>query len=168
MALKLLYTVVNATVLDRSGGRTTRVGTHREATTNSTSLSLHLEHYPDFLAGLVKQSTSLNLEALVEAAPAERRSRVTNPIDSVAGVLDQQTLIDVLEAMQPLSVAHAENVGDWSVAIVSYLQQHPSISLVEVQQTLKMPLVELWIGALLSGQVNWSSAATSIKLILFG
>ena len=108
----------------------------------------------DFLAGLVKQSTALNLEVLVEAAPAERRSRVTNPIDSVAGVIDKQTLLDVLDEMQPLSVVHAENVGDWSRAIANYLQQHPAISLVEAQHSLKMPLVELWIGALLCGQVK--------------
>lgn len=108
----------------------------------------------DFLSGLVKQSTSLNLEALVEAAPAEQRSRVSHPIDSVAGVIDKQTLLDALEAMQPLSIVHAENVGDWSKAITSYLQQHAAVSLVEAQQTLKMPLVELWIGALLSEQVK--------------
>ncbi|SRR5579883_573271 len=108
----------------------------------------------DFLAGLVKQSTALNLDALVEAAPAERRSRVSNPIDSVAGVIDKQRLLDALDAMQPLSVAHTENVGDWSRAIATYLQQHPSVSLVEAQHNLKMPLVELWIGALLSGQVK--------------
>ncbi|XHX78524.1 MAG: hypothetical protein RBJ76_00870 [Stenomitos frigidus ULC029] len=108
----------------------------------------------DFLSGLVKQSTSLNLEALVEAAPAERRSRVTHPIDSVAGVIDKQTLLDALDSIQPLAVVHAENVGDWSSAIANYLQQHPAISLVEAQHSLKMPLVELWIGALLSGQVR--------------
>jgi len=108
----------------------------------------------DFLSGLVKQSTSLNLEALVEAAPAERRSRVTNPIDSVAGVIDKQTLLDALDAIQPLSAAHAENVGDWSKEIATYLQQHPATSLVEAQCNLKMPLVELWIGALLSSQVK--------------
>ena len=108
----------------------------------------------DFLAGLVKQSISLNLDALVEAAPAERRSRVTHPIDSVAGVIDKQTLLDALEAIQPLAVVHAENVGDWSSAIASYLQQQPAVSLLEAQQTLKMPLVELWIGALLSGRVK--------------
>jgi len=108
----------------------------------------------DFLAGPVKQSTALNLEALVEAAPAERRSRVTNPIDSVAGVIDKQALLDALDSMQPLTVTHAENVGDWSRAIANYLQQHPAISLVEAQHSLKMPLVELWIGALLSGQVK--------------
>lgn len=108
----------------------------------------------DFLAGLVKQSTALNLEALVETAPAERRSRVSNPIDSVAGVIDKQRLLDALDSIQPLSVAHAENVGDWSRAIVSYLQQYPAVSLVEAQRSLKMPLVELWIGALLSGQVK--------------
>jgi hypothetical protein len=108
----------------------------------------------DFFAGLVKQSTALNLDALVEAAPPERRSRVTHPIDSVAGVIDKQTLLDALDAIQPLAVVHAENVGDWSAAIANYLQHHPAISLVEAQHSLKMPLVELWIGALLSGQVK--------------
>lgn len=120
----------------------------------------------DFLAGLVKQSTSLNLDALVEAAPAERRSRISHPIDSVAGVIDKQRLLDALDAIQPLSAAHTENVSDWSKAIASYLQQHPAISLVEAQRRLKMPLVELWIGALLSGQVKLE--ATFIKPIACG
>ncbi|MBD2035327.1 hypothetical protein H6F76_09860 [Leptolyngbya sp. FACHB-321] len=70
------------------------------------------------------------------------------------GVIDKQALLDALDAMQPLSRAHAENVGAWSSAIADYLQQHPSTLLVEAQQSLKMPLVELWIGALLSGQVK--------------
>jgi hypothetical protein len=108
----------------------------------------------DFLAGLVKQSTALNLDALVEAAPPERRSRVSHPIDSVAGVIDKQALLDALDSMQPLSMAHAENVGDWSSAIATYLQQHSAVSLMEAQHSLEMPLVELWIGALLSGQVK--------------
>ena len=108
----------------------------------------------DFLADLVKQSTALNLDALVEAAPPERRSRVSHPIDSVAGVIDKQALLDALDSMQPLSMAHAENVGDWSSAIANYLQQHPAVSLMEAQHSLEMPLVELWIGALLSGQVK--------------
>ncbi|MBD2073919.1 hypothetical protein H6F86_08455 [Phormidium sp. FACHB-592] len=92
---------------------------------------------------MVKQSTALNLEALVEVAPAKRRSRVSNPIDSVIGVIDKQALLDALDAMQPLSMAHAENVGAWSSAIASYLQQHPATSLVEAQQNLKMLLVAL-------------------------
>ena len=108
----------------------------------------------DFLAGLVKQSTALNLDALVETAPPERRSRVSHPIDSVAGVIDKQALLDALDSMQPLSMAHAENVGDWSSAIATYLQQHSAVSLMEAQHSLEMPLVELWIGALLSGQVK--------------
>jgi hypothetical protein len=125
----------------------------------------------DFLAGLVKQSTAFNLEALVEAAPAERRSRVRNPIDSVAGLIDKQTLLDALEAIQPLAVVHAEKVGDWSSAVASYLQHHAAVSLVEAQQTLKMPLVELWIGALLSDQVKleqWGNfyQADSVWLVL--
>jgi hypothetical protein len=108
----------------------------------------------DFLAGLVKQSTALNLDALVETAPPERRSRVSHPIDSVAGVIDKQALLDALDSMQALSMAHAENVGDWSSTIATYLQQHPAVSLMEAQHSLEMPLVELWIGALLSGQVK--------------
>jgi thymidine phosphorylase len=108
----------------------------------------------DFLSGLVKQSTSLNLDALVEEAPAERRSRISHPIDSVAGVIDKQALLDALDAMQPLPMAHVENVGDWSKAIANYLQQHPVTSLVDAQHSLKMPLIELWIGALLSSQVK--------------
>lgn len=125
----------------------------------------------DFLAGLVKQSTSLNLDVLVEAAPTERRSRLRNPIDSVAGVIDKQTLLDTLEAMQPLSAAHTEKVEDWSSAIASYLQQQPAALLVDAQRSLKLSLVEIWLGALLSEQVKLEQRgnfyqADSIWLVL--
>jgi hypothetical protein len=56
---------------------------------------------------------------------------VSHPIDSVAGVIDKQALLDALDAMQPLSMAHAENLSAWSGAIADYLQQYPAVSLVE-------------------------------------
>ena len=63
-------------------------------------------------------------------------------------------MIDALEdddlKRQALAVSHAENVSDWVEALAA--QQHGSPQrLVELQQQLQMPLIEVWIAALLGG-----------------
>ncbi len=51
-------------------------------------------------------------------------------------------------------MAEQECVSDWARAIASWMQQHccsQTVSLVELQQGLEMPMVEVWLG-LLQGQ----------------
>jgi hypothetical protein len=61
--------------------------------------------------------------------------------------------LDELEmAEQIRDLAHGENVEEWSKAIDHYLQRFGStIRLPDLQQALKMPIVELWLGLLLGG-----------------
>ena len=63
-------------------------------------------------------------------------------------------MIDALEdsdlKRQALAVSHAENVSDWVKALASIQTRSPQ-RLVNIQQQLKMPLIEVWIAALLGG-----------------
>ncbi|MEM9149296.1 MAG: hypothetical protein AAGB19_02430 [Cyanobacteria bacterium P01_F01_bin.3] len=53
-------------------------------------------------------------------------------------------------ARQALAVSHAENVSDWVKALAAQQKDSPQ-RLVDLQQQLKMPLVEVWLAALLGG-----------------
>lgn len=52
-----------------------------------------------------------------------------------------------------LQVAHDENVSAWVETIATWMTQHQSytVSLLELQRLLPMPLIEIWIALLLSG-----------------
>jgi hypothetical protein len=49
-----------------------------------------------------------------------------------------------------LAVSHAENVSDWVKAVAGKQRETPQ-RLVDIQQQLQMPMVEVWIAALLGG-----------------
>jgi len=120
---------------------------------------------------LFVQSLSLDVAELFEAPeavqyPANRKQQLLlNPEDSVVGEVDQATLlglVDELSQAQPLGevevvqqirrLAHGENVEEWSRAIDQALQSFNSAArLVELQRTLKMPMVEVWLALLLGG-----------------
>ena len=51
---------------------------------------------------------------------------------------------------QSLAVSHAENVSAWVKALAAEPSEVPE-RLVDIQQRLKMPLIEVWIAALLGG-----------------
>ncbi len=87
---------------------------------------------PDFneelLAGLVRQSMSLDLSELLELS---RRQRVTptNPeIDSVAGEVDKQKLLEVLDQeqikQQIWQTSYDENVTAWCDQISFWFSEH--------------------------------------------
>ena len=120
---------------------------------------------------LFVQSLTLDVSDLFEEPepiqyPANRKK--TSSIQeegSVVGEVDKNALlnwIDQMTAAQPLNeaqmaeqirdLAHGENVEEWSRAIDQYLQRFGSkILLPDLQQALKMPIVELWLGLLLGG-----------------
>ena len=51
---------------------------------------------------------------------------------------------------QSLAVSHSENVSDWVKALADGQVDAPQ-RLIDLQQQLKMPLIEVWIAALLGG-----------------
>jgi hypothetical protein len=118
---------------------------------------------------LFVQSLSLDVAELFEEAesvqyPANRKQNSQlDPNDSVIGEVGKTTLLSLVDelskeqalnemelAEQIKTLAHRENVEEWSRAIANYLHYTKSpIQLLELQQALKMPMVEVWLGLLL-------------------
>lgn len=126
-----------------------------------------LSNYVD----LFVQSLSLDVAELFEEPepvqyPANRKQKL--PLyanDSVVGTVDKSTLLNMLSelskettlneielAEQIKSLAHGENVKEWSGAIAeSFESLNKTVRLVELQQALRIPMVEVWLGLLLGG-----------------
>lgn len=131
----------------------------------------HNDHGPavdeDAIAGLVRQTMNLDLAELMEQPVPEQRRPQSPSTASVAGLVDKVVLLEAfnseIEAVEAearaksavMAVAHDEDVVGWSGAIVGWMEQNnpgEAISLVQLQQELGMPLVEVWLGLLLSHQ----------------
>lgn len=117
----------------------------------------------EMLASVLRQSMSLNLEGLVENFSRSPRSP-EEAVESLIGAVEKDLLlamVDDLDAKeQALAVAHAEDVSQWATAISYYLKQQSRdrVSLSELQQSLSLSFVEIWLGVLLGGfrlQSNW-------------
>jgi len=122
------------------------------------------------LSELLRQSLSLDLDELIaepEPITRQRKPSLTDSVESVAGVVDKNTLleafnteIELVEAQagaesEVVSVAHSEDVTAWAGAIARWLQERSStgpVSLLELEQGLGMPLVEVWLGLLLGSE----------------
>lgn len=118
---------------------------------------------------LFVQSLSLDVAELFEAPepvqyPANRKQKLDlDPDDSFVGEVDKATLLNLVDellqeqipnevelAEQIRSLAHGENVEVWSQSIRQCLESFNStVQLTELQRTLKMPMVEVWLGLLL-------------------
>lgn len=123
----------------------------------------------EMLASVLRQSMALNLEGLVENFSRSPRSP-DESVESVVGAVEKDLLlamVDDLEAKeQALAVAHAEDVSQWATAIAHYLKQQSRerIPLSELQQSLPLSFVEIWLGLLLGGfllQSNWMEQSPS-------
>lgn len=117
---------------------------------------------------LFVQSVRIDLSHLIEPDaevqyPENRQSpRQPSEDDSVAGVIDQETLLSVLEAMAPganpdtmqtvLALAHDESASTWGEAVLAGMGDRDRVSLLDLTQELGLPLVKIWLGVLLSNQ----------------
>ena len=120
----------------------------------------------------VRQSMQVDLEQFIEpplsgGRKASQRSRPDEAEDkrSVVGGLDQAALLQALDEQmsqdpglteaevfnRALGVAHEEDVTAWVEAINRWMQSsaRSSISLLELQRSLEMPLVQVWLALLL-------------------
>lgn len=107
----------------------------------------------EFLEPFIRQSVSLNLEALV--APPTSRQREPG-IQSVVGECNKETLLLMLDEeqakQQALAVAHVEAIEDWSNQLREFFMQTDKPALLnELVQDLQMDWVEIWLGLLLGG-----------------
>lgn len=123
----------------------------------------------DFLNDLMRQSMSIDLSDMMEdlfaSQPEPQTSVLTRgslivPIDKkVAKVIASGAKIDAKRMVTEL--AGSEQVSDWSAAIANWMQQqgNEAVSLLHLQQALGMPLVEIWLGLLLSSvhQYDWET-----------
>jgi hypothetical protein len=114
---------------------------------------------------LFVQSLSLNLSELFEDPdpvqyPAQRQPRSGSQVEAIdkatlltADWLDTEpaSALDPAElATQIHHLAHDENVEQWAAALATAVSVQPA-RLVELQQRLHLPLIELWLGSLLGG-----------------
>lgn len=111
----------------------------------------------DLLQQFLRQTMTLNLDGIVDQPDSGQSIR---PIDSVIGSVDKTNLLEFLDKLEheqtkdhALAVAHDEDVSAWVNAIAGWMQAEctPEVSLLELQRSLRMPLVEVWLALLLGG-----------------
>ena len=109
----------------------------------------------DFLSGLMRQSMSLDLSGLmeeftfdVESSPALVGSVVSVIDRKEAKAIARKARAAMRKALKEL--AEQENIPKWQQAIAQWINQHQGkkVSLLQLQQSLGMPLVEVWLGLL--------------------
>ncbi len=114
----------------------------------------------DWLQGLTRQTQALDFSDLVQRSyhtSGDRPDEDKADEDSVVGDVEKLSVLDMLDAIedadlksQALAVSHAENVSNWVKALDNGQVDSPQ-QLINLQQQLKMPLIEVWIAALLGG-----------------
>ena len=111
----------------------------------------------DWLQGLTRQTQELDFSDLVNRSYHTHPNADKADEDSIAGDVEKLSVLDMLDALddtdlksQALAVSHAENVSDWVKALAAK-QVDSAQRLVDLQQQLDMPLIEVWIAALLGG-----------------
>jgi hypothetical protein len=110
----------------------------------------------------VRQSMVVDFDQFIEPLQSLPR-KIPEPTkhgNSIVGAIDKEVLIQALEQESLLSVeeeferaistAHAEDVSSWVEAIAQCItnNSHP-ICLKDLQKSLKLPIVEIWLGLLL-------------------
>ncbi len=122
----------------------------------------------DFFADVVRQTMAVDLSDLMEpTTPRKSRTKRGKSAETEAGsvvaTVDKAALlamVDQLESeaaleaerkQQVLQIAHDEDVSRWIEAIAQWLRAVPrkQASFQQVCQSLGMPRVEVWLGALL-------------------
>ncbi len=123
----------------------------------------------DFLNDLMRQSMSIDLSDMMEKLFPEAEPKPRSPIPAHSSTVVPQDLSanDALASFTSVDakqmvveLAGNEKVSQWSAAIAQWMQQHSggeAVSLHKLQQALGMPLIEIWLGLLLSGvhQYDW-------------
>lgn len=113
----------------------------------------------DFLNDLMRQSMSIDLSDMMEnlfslkpepQTSVPTRGSLVVPIDKEADIAIASGAVDTKRILADL--AGSEQISDWSAAIANWMQQqgNKAVSLLHLQQALGMPLVEIWLGLLLS------------------
>ena len=112
----------------------------------------------DWLQGFTRQTQELDFSGLVQRS--YRTSELTKFDDSdesLVGTADKTSVLEMIEALddedlkaQAMAVSHSENVSGWVDALKGQQTAQPQ-RLVDVRDQLNMPMVEVWLAALLGG-----------------
>ena len=111
----------------------------------------------DWLKGITQQTQELDFTDLVQRSDHAKTDgpEASAEDDSVVEEVEKASLLNLVDALaeeeakeRALAVSHAENVSDWVQSLSSQKAHFPR-RLTELQEQLKMPLVEIWIAALL-------------------
>jgi hypothetical protein len=132
----------------------------------------------DFLNDLMRQSMSIDLSDMMEKLFPEPEPKPRSPVSARGNIVAPQDLStdyampragteQTFASIAPddpkqmlVELAGNEQVSQWSAAISDWMQQRACgeiVSLLELQQALEMPLVDIWLGLLLSSghQYDW-------------
>jgi len=110
------------------------------------------------LQEVLRHTMSLNLEAVLGDSPL--RHQTPQSSNSVIGTVEKDNLLAFLEQVdqkqaqqEALAIAHEEDVTAWVDAIGQWQQAHhnQAVSLPELQRSLQMPLIQVWLALLLGG-----------------
>ena len=109
----------------------------------------------DFLSGLMRQSMTLDLSDLMEefTFETESSSALVGSVVSVKGRKEDKAIARKARAAMRNALkelAEQENIPLWQQAIAQWIGQQggEKVSLLQLQQALAMPLVEVWLGLL--------------------
>ena len=94
------------------------------------------------------------LQSLPRKAPeyAKNGNSIVGAIDKevLIQALEQESLLSLEEFEQAISTAHTENVSAWIEAIAHRIARNFfPMRLIDLQSTLPLPIVEIWLGLLL-------------------
>jgi hypothetical protein len=109
----------------------------------------------DFLSGLMRQSMTMDLSDLMEDLTFERVEPSPDS-GSIVSVIDRTEARAIARSARAAmrkalkDLAEKENIPKWQSAIALWIEQHigERVSLLQLQQALDMPLVEVWLGLL--------------------
>lgn len=112
----------------------------------------------DWLQGLTRQTQEIDFSELVQRSNHSVSDQDEDSgADSFVSEVDKQLVLALVDELtleeakaKALAVSHSEDVSAWVAAISSDLSSAPQ-RLIELQQQLRMPLIEVWIAALLGG-----------------
>ena len=108
----------------------------------------------------VRQSMIVDLEQFIEAPELPEYEREYNltmvreqsKAEILASIGELEEIDPEVAYQQAMALAHDENVAEWGAAISARLDElDRSVSLLELQGSIQMPLVQVWLALLLNG-----------------
>ncbi|EKU97005.1 hypothetical protein Lepto7375DRAFT_1038 [Leptolyngbya sp. PCC 7375] len=109
----------------------------------------------DWFKGITRQTQELDFSDLVQRSNQRDLLEPVADDESFAGEVDKASVLALVDALteeavkeQALAVAHSENVSAW-IEHLSVKRTDGPQRLIDLQRQVKMPLVEVWMAALL-------------------